>query len=213
VTLHDVTTVDCAAAVLAPGESLDCGGTHEITQADLDRGFVMTTAAATGTTPWGEAVRSDTNSATTVMPQEPGLTVANEVVTSGSTLTYTVTTTNSGNVTLTNVRPTLTPAGLTCAPATLAPGAHMTCQTTYKATGTITATATATGTTPSGASVAAAPVTVTTTVSSPGPVPQASGGLAGTGVTAVTEMIIAGVVVLALGLGLLLFTRGRRRDQ
>jgi uncharacterized repeat protein (TIGR01451 family) len=211
VTLHDVTTVDCAAAVLAPGESLDCGGTHEITQADLDRGFVMTTAAARGTTPWGAEVRSDTNSATTVLPQEPGLTVTNEVITSGSTLTYTVTTTNSGNVTLTNVRPTLTPAGLTCAPATLAPGAHTTCQATYKATGTVTATATATGTTPSGASVAATPVTVTTTV--PGPVPQASGGLAGTGVTAVTEMIIAGVVVLALGLGLLLFTRRRRRDQ
>lgn len=87
----------------------------------------------------------------------------------------------------------------------------MTCQATYKATGTITATATATGTTPSGADVAAAPVTVTTTVSAPAP--QASGGLAWTGVTAVTEMIIAGVVVLALGLGLLLFTRGRRRDQ
>ncbi|MFI7674992.1 LPXTG cell wall anchor domain-containing protein [Actinophytocola sp. NPDC049390] len=34
-----------------------------------------------------------------------------------------------------------------------------------------------------------------------------------TAVTAVTEMVIAGVVVLALGLGLLLFTRRRRRDQ
>jgi len=38
-------------------------------------------------------------------------------------------------------------------------------------------------------------------------------GAVGTGVTAVTEMIIAGVVVLALGLGLLLFTRRKRDDQ
>jgi uncharacterized repeat protein (TIGR01451 family) len=213
VTLHDVTTVDCTGAVLAPGESLDCDGADEITQADLDRGFVITVAAARGTTPWGEEVRSDTSSATTVMPQQPRLTVTNKVATSGSTLTYTVTTTNTGNVTLKNVQPTLTPAGLTCAPATLAPGAHLTCQATHKATGTITATATATGITPSGASVTAEPVTVTTTVPGVAPVPQASGGLAWTGITAVTEMIIAGVVVLALGLGLLLFTRGRRRDQ
>ncbi|MBB4906975.1 DUF7507 domain-containing protein [Actinophytocola algeriensis] len=219
VTLHDVTTVDCAAAVLAPGESLDCAGTQAVTQADLDRGFVMTVAAATGTTPWGDEVRSDAGSAMTELSQEPGLTVTNTVAVTSSTLTYTVTATNSGNVTLTDVRPALSPARLTCAPAELAPGARMTCQATYEATGTVTATATATGRTPSGSSVTADPVSVTTTVSvpspapTPAPVPQASGGLAWTGVTAVTEMIIAGVVVLALGLGLLLFTRRRRRDQ
>jgi uncharacterized repeat protein (TIGR01451 family) len=222
VTLHDVTTVDCVAAVLAPGESLDCGGTHTITQADLDRGFVMTVAAAAGTTPWGSPVRSEPSSAMTELAQEPGLTVTNTVAASGAELTYTVTTTNSGNVTLKDVRPTLTPASLACAPVSLAPGESTTCRTTYTATGTVTATASATGLTPSGEKVTAAPVTVTTTVTpasspapspAPAPVPQASGGLAWTGVTAVTEMVIAGVVVLALGLGLLLFTRRRRRDQ
>ena len=225
VTLHDVTTMDCAAPSLAPGESLDCGGTHTITQADLDRGFVLTVAGATGTTPWGAPVAAEPSSAMTELARTPGLTVENEVAVSGTTLTYMVTATNSGNVTLSNVRAKLTPASLTCAPVTLAPGASTTCEATHTATGRITATATATGTTPSGETVTADPVTVTTTVAAPAPAPtpapvpapdpapQASGGLAWTGVTAVTEMIIAGVVVLALGLGLLLFTRRRRRDQ
>jgi uncharacterized repeat protein (TIGR01451 family)/LPXTG-motif cell wall-anchored protein len=222
VTLRNVTTMDCEAEVLAPGESLDCGGTHEITQADLDRGFVMTVAAAKGTTPWGEEVRSEPSSAMTELTQEPGLTVKNEVSAQGSKLTYKVTTTNTGNVTLTNVRATLTPAELTCAPRTLAPGEQMTCEATYEGSGKVTATAGATGVTPSGETVSADPVTVTVTVSTPAPpptpapvpAPQASGGgLASTGVTAVTDMVVAGVVVLALGLGLLLFTRRRRRDQ
>ena len=138
----------------------------------------------------GEQVRSEPSSAVTTLAQQAGLTVTNTVTAAGTTLTYPVTTTNSGNVTLEEVVPALTPATLTCAPVTLAPGATTTCRTTYSATGPVTATATASGT-----------------------APQASPALAWTGVTAVTEMIIAGVVVLALGLGLLLFTRRKRRDE
>jgi uncharacterized repeat protein (TIGR01451 family)/LPXTG-motif cell wall-anchored protein len=226
VTLRNVSTMDCEAEVLAPGESLDCGGTHEITQADRDRGFVLTTATGTGTTPWGEEVRSEPSSTVTELTQEPGLTVRNEVSVSGQTVQYKVTTTNTGNVTLTEVLATLTPAELTCAPRTLAPGEQATCEATYEGSGKVTATASATGITPSGETVTADPVTVTVTVSTPAPppvpapivapapAPQGSaGGLASTGVTAVREMVVAGVVVLALGLGLLLFTRRRRRDQ
>jgi LPXTG-motif cell wall-anchored protein len=210
-----VTTADCAPATLAPGESLDCAGTHPLTQEDLDRGFVLTVAGAKGTTPWGDRVSADPGESLTRLAQRPALAVTNTVAVAGTTLTYTVTTKNTGNVTLTAVTPSLTAAELTCAPVTLAPGGTTTCQATHRATGTVTATATASGSAPSGERITSAPVTVTTRVT--GPAPQGSGpptsGLASTGVTAVTEMVVAGVVVLALGLGLLLFARRRRRDR
>jgi uncharacterized repeat protein (TIGR01451 family)/LPXTG-motif cell wall-anchored protein len=225
VTLHDVSTLDCTAAALAPGESLVCEGANPVTQADRDRGFVMTVAGAEGTTPWGEPVNADPSTAITELAQRAGIAVTNEVAVAGTELTYTVTTTNTGNVTLTDVVPALTPAKLTCAPVTLRPGESVTCQATHRATGSVTATAMASGTTPSGDRITSEPVSVTTQVPSPAPSggvapsPAPSGGvapsdgLAWTGVTAVTEMVVAGVVVVALGLGLLLFARRRRRDQ
>ena len=219
VTLHDVSTLDCPPLTLAPGESATCEGTQEITQSDRDRGYARMVATAGATTPWGEPVAATPSEARTELAQHPGIAVANEVAVDGTTLTYTVTTTNTGDVTLTAVTPDLTAVKLTCAPVRLAPGESTTCRATHHATGTVTATATATGTTPAGDRITSAPATVTAHVTAPAtpaptaPAPVPQGGLAWTGITAVTEMVIAGVVVLALGLGLLLFTRRRRRDQ
>lgn len=214
VTLHGVSTLDCEPLILAPGESTTCEETQKITQEDRDRGYAQKVATATATTPWAEPVTATPSEARAELAQHAAITVTNEVTVKDTTLTYKVTTTNTGNVTLKDVVATLTPARLACTPVTLAPGESTTCQTTHHATGTVTATATATGTTPSGERVTSSPATVTThlpTAPTPAPLPQ--GGLASTGITAVTEMVIAGVVVLALGLGLLLFARRRRRDQ
>lgn len=217
VTLHQVSTLDCAVAALAPGESATCEGTQEVTQADRDRGHASVIATASATTPWSEPVAATPSEARADVAQHPAIAVTNEVAVEGTTLTYTVTTTNTGDVTLTNVTPDLTAVQLTCAPVRLAPGESTTCRATHHATGKVTATATSTGTTPSGERITSAPATVTATVAAPSPAPVPApvpqGGLASTGVTAVTEMVVAGVVVLALGLGLLLFTRRRRRDQ
>jgi uncharacterized repeat protein (TIGR01451 family) len=153
VTLTGVTISDpslpvlsCAQpATLAPGAQLVCHGTHTLTQADLDAGKVDNTATAAS-----DQTSPVTKPATVTIPRLPGLTLAKSGVLdptvvapatrtdAGDTITYTLTATNTGNVTLTTVEvadPSL--GAISCTPlqpATLAPGGHMTCTGTHTVT-------------------------------------------------------------------------------
>ncbi len=115
-------TVACPALPaggLAPGAELVCTATYSVTQADLDAGSVTNTATASagGTT-------SGPDSVTVTGVQNPALGMAKVVsnaptpVVLNSVIEYTVTGTNTGNTTLTNVVITdnkITPASTTCA--------------------------------------------------------------------------------------------------
>ena len=150
VTLHAVNVTDSTgldgfsctptvpAASLAPGGTIVCTGTHTITQTDMDAGKYVNTACAKST----EAdAGCDTVTVTTT--QTPGLTVDKSSTTTvitaaGQIVPYSYIVTNTGNITLTGV--TLTDdkvATLTCSPsqpATLAPGATMTCSGSHTVT-------------------------------------------------------------------------------
>ncbi len=132
------------AGTLSVGEVVNCTGTYVLTQADINAGEVVNTATADSneTDPVEDTEITD-------VPQGPALTV-DKVLTSnadedgsgtvnlGDTLTYTITTTNTGNVTLNNVTVADSLiANLTCnptIPATLAPGEQIVCTGTYTIT-------------------------------------------------------------------------------
>jgi uncharacterized repeat protein (TIGR01451 family) len=115
VTLSGVTVVDglsglgaisCGAtaypiASLAAGATVHCTATYHVTQGDLDAGSVYNAAHATGSPPSGPPVDS-TPSAVTVEAGVAALHIAKTVnaasAVPGSTLTYTVTVTNTGSL-------------------------------------------------------------------------------------------------------------------
>ena len=162
-------TASCTAAsttALAPGQSATYVATYTLTLADLNHGSVNDSAIATGTPPTGPVVDSTPSTATVSTTQNPGLTVtktttAASYATLGQAIPYTITATNTGTVTLTDVTVTDANATITsCTPAlpvaTLAPNASITCSATHTvtqadldATG-VTNVATATGDPPSG---------------------------------------------------------------
>ncbi len=126
---------------LRSGESVTCEGTYTVTQDDLDAGEVFNEALAQ--TLFGAddtPVISDPSTVTTPANREPLLTIEKSVATLPVTqinqaLTYTLTLTNEGNQTLTNVVATdpLLP-NLSCEFASLAPGRVETCSGVYRVT-------------------------------------------------------------------------------
>lgn len=195
VTLHDVTiaegaftgsgtmsAVDCpeAAKSLAPGASVTCTATYQVTQADVDRGSVQNTATAEGTPPTGSPVKSAPSSATVPVDQHPGISLHKSASTAelvaGQSVTYFFDATNTGNVTLRDVKITegeFTGSGklsaITCPDGakSLAPGATVRCTASYTVTqadvdrGSVHNTATASGDDPSGKPVTSSPSEVT----------------------------------------------------
>lgn len=172
VTLHPVTVTDNKLGAvtcprvpgirgLAPGDSMTCTATYTTTDADVDHGRVTNTGTVAGTAPDGTQV---TDSSTTAVPtaQNPRLRIAKSADVSGltrpgTTITYTYTVTNTGNVTLHDVTVTDPKPGLSsisCPRTRLTPGASMTCRATYTTTqanldaGRIHNTGTAAGTAP-----------------------------------------------------------------
>jgi len=192
VTLTNVHVSDAVAGVTVVGgplTSLDPGvsdattftASYTLTQADIDAGLFSNEATATGTPPVGEDV-TGTDSETVLLPREPSITVTKTAVDLdqdtwlwddtnqngrpdvGELLHYTFTVTNTGNVTLTNVRVSDAVAGVVVVggPLTsLAPG--ISDATTFTASYTLTQAdidaglfsnmATATGTPPLGEDV------------------------------------------------------------
>ena len=136
-TLRNITGSDpllpglvCSFASLAPGDAADCSGGYSVTQADVDAGEVVNTAAARAIDPTGAAV-TDTDSLTIDGPAAaPGLTLTKAASPDpfgavGSGVTYVLTVTNTGNVTLRDVTVTdaLTSPAFTCTIPSLAPAA------------------------------------------------------------------------------------------
>ena len=169
------------AASMAPGAQVACTATYTVTQADVDAGSITNAVTATGTPPSGPDPVSPPSTVTIPAPQTPAVTLVKSatpatITAAGQTVTYSFVVTNSGNLTLTN--PTVAESAFTgsgtapipaCPPATLVPGASVTCTATYVATqadvdaGSITNTATATGTPPSGLPVTSGPSTAIVT--------------------------------------------------
>ncbi|WP_172971378.1 DUF11 domain-containing protein [Palleronia sp. THAF1] len=168
----------CSAPQLLPEATLNCSGTYTVTQADVDAGTVVNTAGVAAFAPNGDAV-TGTASVTVDMPAPAPVLVLEKIATPspfgavGTSLTYILSLTNDGNVTLSNLSVTdpLAPAGFGCAIPALAPGqTDQSCTFALTVTqdlvdaGEITNTASATATTPGGVAVGADDTLVT-----PGP--------------------------------------------
>ncbi|WP_313405296.1 hypothetical protein [Aeromicrobium sp.] len=151
----------CEVTSLAPGESTTCTTKYAVRQGDVDAGQVTNVASASALTLKDGPVaslRSNTVVTPIVAPAELTTTVvaSGTPAKAGDTITYTTTVTNTGPVTVTQVKVT-DDLGNTyvCNVATLAPGAKATCTTTHTVTqaqvdaGKVANTATGTATDPS----------------------------------------------------------------
>ncbi|MCW5254814.1 hypothetical protein IBX28_30805, partial [Streptomyces sp. SHP 1-2] len=105
--------VDCPeqAASLAPGATVTCTAAYTVTQADVDQGSVKNTATATGTPPSGETPVSPPSEVSVPQDPKPALTVVKSAgadtpaaLVAGEEITYRFTVTNTGNVTLKDVK-------------------------------------------------------------------------------------------------------------
>nr|WP_201469816.1 DUF11 domain-containing protein [Microbacterium hydrocarbonoxydans] len=135
------------AGTLAPGQTVQGQATYTVRQSDVDAGAVTNTASASGRTPGGNAVSgtSPTTRVSTIAAAPSSSTTKSATVSGtaavGDVVTYSVRTTNSGNVTLTGVTIADTLPGLSSftytwpgAAGTLAPGQSVTALATYTVT-------------------------------------------------------------------------------
>ncbi|MFF2660183.1 hypothetical protein ACFVUH_22845 [Kitasatospora sp. NPDC058032] len=187
-TLSPVTCPAAEAASLAPGATMICTATYTVTQADVDAGSIKNTATATGTPPTGPPPVSPPSEVTITEPPAPALAVAKtsstEKLVAGEKITYSFRVTNTGNVTLKDVKVTdgpftgtgtLDPVVCPAEAASLAPGATVTCTAGYTVTqadvdaGSVKNSATGTGTPPRGEPPVSPPTgTTITTTDQPG---------------------------------------------
>ncbi len=136
----NLTQVLCPVTTLAPGANTVCTGTGTITQAQVDAGAVVNTATATGTDPDGAGVRSAPDSTRTPTDQSASLVLDKQAGTPndvngngrtdvGDTVPYVFSITNTGALTLAEVRvsdPRIF-SGVSCPTGGLAPGATVSC--------------------------------------------------------------------------------------
>jgi uncharacterized repeat protein (TIGR01451 family) len=111
-------------ATLSPAASCTLVGTYTVTQADVDAGVIVNTGRAVS----NEVAVAATDTVTTPIPRHPALMVDKVLTGQGATpislgtvLTYTITATNAGNVTLSSVvigDPLVTPSSMGCSPMT-----------------------------------------------------------------------------------------------
>jgi uncharacterized repeat protein (TIGR01451 family) len=174
---------DCpdAAATMLPGAQVTCTATYTITQDDIDAGHVTNKATAKAVAPSDADVVSPPSAATVVAPAAGVIKVVKSAApaessayTAGQTITYSYVVTNTGNVTLNDVKvdeTTFTGSGAApvpnCPVSKLGPGAQTACSATYVLTqadidrGSVTNVATATGRPPSGPQAVAEASSVT----------------------------------------------------
>ena len=140
ITNTNATLANCAPVTLAAGQSLTCTATHVVTQADLDRGTLTNIGSVSGLSPTGSIISA--NSAAVVVPAMPVSSLSLTKSTSatgfsrvGDQITYTITATNTGNITLVNVAISDPNAVLgVCVPINLEPGQSLTCTAVHTVT-------------------------------------------------------------------------------
>ncbi|PRY83366.1 DUF6923 family protein, partial [Mongoliibacter ruber] len=155
-------------AVLAPGDIETFTTTYTVTQADVDAGSVTNAASASGDGPDGPVPPAEDEITTPGPDAAPGLTIEKTVTSvngdadatsftaEGDVIAYSITVTNTGNVTLTNIEVEDPLTELSETIAVLAPGDIETFTTTYTVTqadvdaGSVLNVASATGTDPDG---------------------------------------------------------------
>lgn len=171
-----VVACPAGAVSLAPDDSVTCTATYNPAQADLDAGSFLNTATASGTAPAaGGIVTSDPSTTPVTVNAIPNLTVVktspvSSVSSIGDLIEYTFTVTNTGNVTLDDIRireGVFTGVGARSAPVCpttpLAPGDDMVCTATVAVgqrdldSGSVSNTAAAEGTPPAGGDPALSP--------------------------------------------------------
>ncbi|EAZ81575.2 membrane protein [Algoriphagus machipongonensis] len=144
VTLNNVmvtdplTGLDQNVGTLAPGASTAVNTDYVVTQADMDAGSILNTALTTGDAP-GEDDPSDDDQVETPVIQLPAIQIVKsdngaEIDAAGEVISYTLTVTNTGNVTLNNVMVTDPLTGLDQNVGTLSPGASTAVNTDYEVT-------------------------------------------------------------------------------
>jgi len=173
--------IDCPETELDVGASMTCTSTYVLTQDDIDQGQVTNTALATGTPPTGPDVSAE-SSVTISGDETPSLAIVKSAdaggvqspAVAGDPIAYTITVTNTGNVTLvdTAVLDELLGDGLSYAwpgeDGVLAPGDSVDVIATYPITqadidaGVVENSATATAETETGTGVDAGPATTST---------------------------------------------------
>ncbi|WP_458112617.1 hypothetical protein M1D88_00175 [Arthrobacter sp. R1-13] len=133
-------SVTCEELQLGVGESTDCSADelYVITQADVDAGRVVNVATGEGIDPDNEPTVSNEDSTTTTIARSAELQIeknaelidgdGDKLADVDEGIQYTFTVTNTGNVTITEVRVDDPKAGaVTCSENVLAPGASTTC--------------------------------------------------------------------------------------
>ncbi len=137
----------CPAGALLPGASVECTGTSETAQGDLDRGSVELTVRSSGTSPGAtEPVRSEPVSSRATARLTGGLSIDKsvspaQVTAAGTEVTYSFAVTNTGNEPLSSLKvdeSTFTGSGgtptPTCPTLVVAAGDTVTCTATYVVT-------------------------------------------------------------------------------
>ncbi len=174
-----VISCPAGAVSLAPAASVTCTAAYTPTQADLDQGSFSNTATASGTAPaGGGTVTSDPSTFTVTVDSLPNLTVIKTTTTTsvsavGELIEYSFTVTNTGNVTLDDVRIVEgiftgvgAPSSPLCPLTVLAPGEEMVCTSTVAVgqkdmdAGRVSNTASAAGVSPTRDDVFSPPSTV-----------------------------------------------------
>ena len=164
--LSGMTTISCPSTTLAAGADMTCTATYEVTQDDVNTGFVTNTATVTGDPPGAVAQVSAQDSATIPPTQTRSIALVKTASAPDASglVTYTFEVRNTGNVTLNSVTVSDPLQGLSpvsCQTTTLAPTQVTTCTATRTLTqadidaGFVQNTATATGTPQAGAPVSA----------------------------------------------------------
>ncbi|SDD82047.1 conserved repeat domain-containing protein/gliding motility-associated C-terminal domain-containing protein, partial [Algoriphagus faecimaris] len=144
VTLSDVTITDPLTGLeevietMAPGEVVELTTTYTVTQEDLDSGEIVNVAVAEGQSP-DETPVSDEATETVESLQLPAIEMVktsdtDEIQAAGQVIIYTLTVTNTGNVTLTDIVVTDPMTGLEVNVATLSPGTSEVIETEYVVT-------------------------------------------------------------------------------
>ena len=146
--LPGLSVLNCSAAMpatLSPDATITCMATYQVTQEDMDRGYIENLASVEGTDIYNQTV-DDEDGLNLEGPKE-GASIHLEktadpeiYVAVGDVITYTFVASNDGSFTLSNVvieDPLPSLSALSCLPAqpsTLQPGESMTCTATYTIT-------------------------------------------------------------------------------